>query len=394
MGTESGQKFKMETPVSEWGEARAKNITFILTEDCQLRCRYCYLVGKNTVNRMDFDIARQTLDYLIGEKELFSENSIILDFIGGEPFLEIDLIDRICDYFKLTTYKLEHKWFDNYRFSFSTNGLLYADKRVQRFIEKNARHLSIGISIDGTKNKHDLQRIYPDGSGSYDDVVKNIPLWLEQFPDGATKVTVSHDDLPFIRESVQHLWELGIKNININVVFENDWEEGDDAVFEEQLMQLADYIMENNLYEDHHCSFFSRYVGRQTLENQNWCGAGKMLAVDHTGNFYPCVRFTPFSLQNKKAIIIGNCYNGVDENKIRPFVSLDLITQSSMECRHCDVASGCAWCQGVNYDFADTNTIYQRATYICKMHKARVRANNYFWEQFDNKQKESRQEVN
>ena len=34
---------------------------------------------------------------------------------------------------------------------------------------------------------------------------------------------------------------------------------------------------------------------------------------------------------------------------------------------------------GENYDAADTPTAYQRATAICKMHKARVRANNYYW---------------
>ena len=36
-------------------------------------------------------------------------------------------------------------------------------------------------------------------------------------------------------------------------------------------------------------------------------------------------------------------------------------------------------CQGENYDAAVTPTIYQRSTAICKMHKARVRANNYYW---------------
>ena len=43
------------------------------------------------------------------------------------------------------------------------------------------------------------------------------------------------------------------------------------------------------------------------------------------------------------------------------------------------MASGCAWCQGENYDASITGTIFERATAICKMHKARVRANNYFW---------------
>jgi uncharacterized protein len=52
------------------------------------------------------------------------------------------------------------------------------------------------------------------------------------------------------------------------------------------------------------------------------------------------------------------------------------------------VASGCAWCQGENYDAAATPTVYQRATAICKMHKARVRANNYYWNKLFNKLQE------
>lgn len=79
-------------------------------------------------------------------------------------------------------------------FFFSTNGINYSSEKVQKFIKKNHSHLSIGITIDGTKRKHDLNRIWKakeieqgmlpkteDEKGSYDDVVKNIPLWLEQF---------------------------------------------------------------------------------------------------------------------------------------------------------------------------------------------------------------------
>ena len=31
-----------------WQSGMDKNITFIVTKDCQLACKYCYLVGKNT----------------------------------------------------------------------------------------------------------------------------------------------------------------------------------------------------------------------------------------------------------------------------------------------------------------------------------------------------------
>lgn len=367
----------------EWQSGRAKSITFIVTKDCQLACRYCYLVGKNTKERMTWEIAKKAIDYILSHEDDFREESVIWDFIGGEPFLEIELIDKICDYLKTEMFVRNHHWFNSYRFSFSTNGINYHTEKVQQFINKNLDHLSIGITIDGTKEKHDLNRIWKDdGSGSYWDVVKNIPLWLEQFPGAATKVTISSADLPYIKESVLHLYQLGIKEVNINCVFEGVWNDGDDEIFEKQLTELADAIIDQRLYTDYACSFFVDFIGKPLNpkhDNQNWCGAGMMLAVDAAGDFYPCTRFAAYSLRSKKPIIIGNVSNGIDKNKLRPFLTLDRTTQSPKKCLECEVASGCAWCQGENYDAAQTNTIYERSTAICKMHKARVRANNYYW---------------
>lgn len=368
-----------------WAEENGKNITFIVTKDCQLACKYCYLVGKNDKERMSWDVAKAAVDYILGHEADFTEDSVIWDFIGGEPFLEIDLIDRICDYIKVEQYRRNHHWFNSYRFSFSTNGINYDCDKVQKFIGKNRNHLSIGITIDGTKEKHDLNRIWKGSGpekGSYDDVVRNIPLWLKQFPSGGTKVTISSADIPYIKDSVLHLYSLGIHEVNINCVFENVWRDGDDALFEDQLVQLADAIIDGEYYKDYTCSFFTETIGKPMscdVDNQNWCGAGKMLSVDAAGNFYPCTRFAQYSLRSKKAWIIGNIHDGIDKNKLRPFLALDRCSQSSRECLECDVASGCAWCQGENYDAADTPTIYQRATAICQMHKARVRANNYYW---------------
>lgn len=365
------------------GSKSIKNIIFIVTKDCQLACKYCYLVGKNSKEKMTWEIGKQTIDYILNE---FSQSKgIILDFIGGEPFLEIELIDRICDYFKVEAYKKELVCFNNYRFNVSTNGINYNSPKVQEFICKNKKHVSIGITIDGTKRKHDLNRIWKGTNkerGSYDDVVKNIPLWLEQIPNAETKVTISSADIPYIKESVLHLYSLGIHEVNINCVFEDVWKEGDDRLFEEQLMELADAIIDGGYYNDYVCSFFTEHIGKPMdcqMDNQNWCGAGKMLAVDAEGNFYPCMRFAKYSLRSKDALIIGNVRDGIDKNKLRPFLTLDRCTQSTQECIDCEVASGCAWCQGENYDAADTPTIYQRSTAICKMHKARVRANNYYW---------------
>lgn len=369
--------------VHSWNERTAKNITFIVTKDCQLACKYCYVVGKNNKERMSWDIAKKAIDYILSHEEDMPEKSVVWDFIGGEPFLEIELIDRVCDYLKEQMFLLDHHWFKSYRFSFTTNGINYDNEKVQNFIKKNFGHISVSITIDGTKRKHDINRIYKGSQkGSYEDVVKNIPLWLSQFYNESTKVTISSPDIPYITESVIHLFDLGIHQININCVFEDVWKKGDDVLFEKELIRLADAIIDGEYYKDYTCTFFDELIGKPMdpdNENQNWCGSGKMLAVDNLGNFYPCNRFAKFSLREKPALIIGNVWDGIDKNKLRPFLTLNRCVQSAPECINCEIANGCAWCQGENYDSSDTGTIFQRSTAICKMHKARVRANNYYW---------------
>jgi uncharacterized protein len=363
-----------------WAEGRAKTVTFILTHACQLRCTYCYIHDKSPDARMHPRIAQATIDYLLSHRSHFPEPSIVLDFIGGEPLLAVDLMEEISDYFRFETWRRGHPWFENFRLCVTTNGLLYDSPRVQSFIERNKRHLSITVTIDGVREKHDACRVYPTGKGSYDDTLRVIPLWLSQFPNESTKVTVAHNDLPWLCDSVLHLWNLGIRIVNLNTVFEDVWLEGDDLIYEEQLRRLADAYIAQPRYHDRICSVFSDAIGKPLdpqYDNKNWCGAGKMLAVECNGDFYPCIRFAPFSLANRTYSAIGNCFDGVDFNRLRPFLGLDRISQSSQECIECSVASGCAWCQGHNYDAATRDTVFERAVYGCGMHKARVRANEY-----------------
>lgn len=114
-----------------WQEGTAKNITFIVTKDCQLACKYCYLLGKNSKERMPWEVAKTAIDYILDNEKDFQETSVVWDFIGGEPFLEIDLIDKICDYLKVEMFRRNHHWFNSYRFSFSTNGINYSSDKFK-----------------------------------------------------------------------------------------------------------------------------------------------------------------------------------------------------------------------------------------------------------------------
>lgn len=376
-------------PVGEWGDGKVQNLDFIVTEDCNLRCKYCYVCHKTSEHIMDFDTAKIFIDYVLDDK-FIKEPAVILSFIGGEPLLEVELIDRIVDYFKTKTYEMNHEWSWNYRLSITTNGVNYNTPAVQKFIKKNKNKMSLTITIDGTKQKHDLQRVFPDGSGSYDIVQKNIPLYLKQFY-GTTKVTFAHADLPLLKESIIHLFKMGIREVSANVVFENVWKEQDDVIFEKQLKSLADEMIDSELYRTCYVSFFNDLIGRPIEKDELQmapCGTGRMLSLGPNGKIYPCMRYKDYSLESgKEEITIGDVVNGIDFDKVMRFRLASYQLQLDDECIHCEIASGCQYCQGQNYDAASSNTNFERSKYICKMYKARVRANNYYYNRLYNEKK-------
>lgn len=372
-------------PVLQYKAGEAKDITFCVTEACSLRCSYCYIVTNNGHKNLTKEQAKKNIDFIFDNPELFYESSVIWNFIGGEPLLEIELMDWMCDYLKLRMYESRtDDWFNDHMFSLSTNGILYHKPQVRKFIDKNKDHLSIGFSIDGVKELHNKYRVYQDGRGSFDDVIKNVPLYKADFGNNAsTKATLSHDSLPYIFESIKFLSSLGL-NIYMNTVFEDVWREGDDDIFYDQLIQTADWLIETGKWRTQAVSLFDYMLFDRQGErsNKNWCGSGKMLHIDVDGNLYPCTRLALYSMTKRKnGLSIGDIEKGYDQNKLDTFLNLTKSDQSDMKCLTCDIESGCAWCSGHNFD--DSGSIFKRATYICKMHKARMKANRYYFNRLE-----------
>ncbi len=367
--------------VQKWFDGKAKNISFIVTERCQLACKYCYEVRKKDKSDMTFETAKKAIDLILEDESVCNMPAVIWDFIGGEPLLKIDLIAQISDYIVEKTQTCGHPWMNNYLFAMATNGLLYQEQNVQDYIQKYRDHLSITISIDGVRERHNQQRVYRNGKGSFDDVLPNVQQWISDFQFTSVKSTIAHEDIPYIRDSVLFLYDLGITNVHMNTVYEDVWVEEDTDKYEQQLYLLAEDILSRRLYNMHTCSLFDEAIGNPLplSYNKNWCGCGEMLAIDAQGNFYPCIRFKDFSLSQKPARTIGNIDIGFDRNRMRPFQVLTRNMISNSECLTCLVASGCGWCQGLNYDLSQLGTIFNRCTFNCNLHKARVKANNYYW---------------
>ena len=84
--------------VQKWFDGKAKNISFIVTERCQLACKYCYEVHKKDKSDMTFETAKKAIDLILEDESVCNTPAVIWDFIGGEPLLKIDLITQISDY--------------------------------------------------------------------------------------------------------------------------------------------------------------------------------------------------------------------------------------------------------------------------------------------------------
>lgn len=380
---------RMGELVKNWQDGRAMSATLCVTEACNLACTYCYMTNKDYQKKMSLETGMKIIDFILENEEMNKSDALILDFIGGEPLLEIELISKLSDYLVYRLYTTNHKWFDKYRFVITTNGLLYLNEDVQKYIKKYNGHLSLTISLDGTPEKQNLSRVKRDGTGSYDDVVKSIPLWIKQFPNASTKSTFSHEDLPYLCDSIIHLWNLGIKNVMANIVYEDVWVDGDEELFENQLRKLADYIAENDLWDKYSVRFFNPNVGLPlTKEHKmsNVCGAGKKtVAFDCDGNIFPCIRFIDFCTEHKVSKKIGDLDTGINPELIKPYSQVAISTVVDTECDNCDVSKSCDFCTAFNYIASSQDSVYERTKFNCKIHKANVRANEYLWYLFSKK---------
>lgn len=369
-------------------------ITMQLTEACNLYCTYCYQINKS-LNKMSFETAKKFIDLILSDNpeinnHINGKNSgiIVLDFIGGEPLLEIDLMDKIVDYFIRRMIELDHPWLMMYRISVGTNGTLYFDERFQKFIRKHKTRLSVNITVDGNKELHDSCRVFENGSGSYDKAMAAVKHWIKFSGNTmpSTKITIAPENVKYISNAIIHMIENGFTVINENCVYEEGWTVEHARILYKELKKIADYLIDNNMYEDHSIRIFNQewYKPMSPENNNNWCGGdGSMLAVDVHGNLFNCIRYMKSSVGNDvKPLIIGNVDDGIATTKsckdnLKCMQCITRRSQSTDECFNCPIATGCGWCTAYNYQ--KFGTCDKRATYICIMHKAASLATAYYW---------------
>jgi uncharacterized protein len=372
---------------------RLKSVTFIVTHECNLRCTYCYEHNKGGSSKLSLETAKRCIDTLY---ESDAQNGvwinpddcdgIIMDFIGGEPLLEIDLIDQTMDYFLEQAVKRKHRWGLRYMINMSSNGMLWNTDRVREFARKWEGRLSVSITVDGDKETHDSCRKDLNGNGSYDLASEAFQELSRVYGRRNTKLTIAPGNVDRVFTSHRHMMEeFDVRILNSNCVYEEGWNYDHAKILYGQLKILADWLLESGKHSIVYLSIFDDMIGKPLpqSETQNWCGGtGLMLAFDTDGSILPCARYSKMSLSvGCEPIVVGHVDTGIASTEeqlsiVRELESITRQSQSTQECIDCPIASGCAWCSAYNYEVYGTPN--KRATFICPMHKARVMAASYY----------------
>lgn len=396
--------------IKKMHEKEGLNVTINTTEDCNMRCKYCYEIDKRPCS-IDFDKCKKFIDLLLSDEDyldfasenkrgLFWKRGLIFDFIGGDALMNVDILDKTLTYlvYKLNTTDTERArtWRTTWRCSISSNGTLFSDPKVRAFLEKWRYNISLGVSIDGCPAIHDKNRIMAyrgengEEVGSMDIILKNWDWYRKTFPYDSlhTKATCARDSIPYLYESLVFMHEtLGLKYINQNFIMEDTGcTEEDYAILREQMQKCIDYVYDHR--DEMYWSMIdttalcSRYEQNKTDEyyqNTGACGSGCMPALSIDGNIYPCFRWLPHTQKKRGVMCVGN----VDEGFIHK-ENFRVVREGSArcnctkdpKCKDCEFEEACGYCIGGCYsEFGD----FTRTTYICEITKIIVEYARKYW---------------
>lgn len=173
-----------EKQVDEVIHQGASSIVLILTEQCNLRCKYCcysdnyyYMQGYSN-NSMDIDTALKGVDFYlknnINNMKYNPNIKFAIVFYGGEPLLKWDIIKNVVNHIE----KNYQEYWEQIIFSITTNGTLLNEENVT-FMIRNG--FNVNVSIDGYKENHDRNRVNFHNKPTFDTIIKNLEIYEKYY---------------------------------------------------------------------------------------------------------------------------------------------------------------------------------------------------------------------
>lgn len=306
-----------------------------LTHKCNLRCTYCY-TGDKTLGDMSPATLRQSFAFM----EQLPADAIDVVFFGGEPLVRFDLMQEAV--------ALAAGLDKAYHFKVTTNGTLLDPGRIDWL---RAHEVYVSVSVDGPGQANDVNRVFPDGSGSWRLIEPQLAGLLAAMPHSGVFLVVHPANMERLADSVGHVLDLGFRFVNLALDYSADWTP---ALFE-RLSQA--YVALAKVYETRtrrgerfYLSVFdgriqTRVRGQPALSERCSPGVGT-LSIAPSGHLYPCVQFVREDRQPQ--LRIGHVDRGLASGHDRHCSGCDEVPDDT--CGACFLKDRCShWCRCVSY---------------------------------------------
>lgn len=364
-----GLLMKEDVNVAPPKSEHIKALCLHICHDCNLRCKYCFAGTGDYKGHREFmseEVALKAVDFLIensGNRKILE-----MDFFGGEPLLNFDVVKKTVEYANERASALGKKFL----FTMTTNGVLLRGE-IADWLNENMEN--VVLSLDGRQEIHDDVRKTVNGKGSFDVIIQNFKDFVAKRGDKSYYIrgTFTNKNLDFAKD-VLFMADSGFKEISLEpVVLEKGHEL---AITEEMLPEIKEeykrlareYIKRRKEGKGFHFFHFTIDLegGPCLAKRVNACGAGnEYFSVTPVGDIYPCHQFA-----DKPEFYMGNVFEGKINEEIRAkFKNSSLFTREG--CEDCFARYHCSGgCAANNYVFnGDINKPYKQT---CEMLKART----------------------
>lgn len=201
---------------------------FILSEQCNLACKYCFLGNNDSKKRHNFssenmteETADKAIEFFIRqmkESGLDSEdNQAAIIFYGGEPMVNYKVLDYVAS--KINSLRDKEKCLKNAELSMVTNGLLLTEERILRLQELG---VSIAISIDGATEESNAMRIDVAGNPAYSRILDTLNLCQKLGVNFSLSITLSEETIKSAKNVLELIDKYGIKSLGFNIMMSSD----------------------------------------------------------------------------------------------------------------------------------------------------------------------------
>jgi len=343
------------------------SIRMILTEDCNLRCTYCYAGNNKNPKKMTKKIGENIIDYWLENSEPPENDKQELSLWGGEPLLEWELFKHLVKYAQSKN--------DNLKIWTVTNGVLFTPEKIKWCHEHK---VFVCISVDGVKGIHDKYRKFKNGSGSWEIIEKNIKATKKFGKYQFLMTTVTPYNTPYLLQSLKYYFEeLGINYINYVFQYEGNWTKDDFIELETQARHMIDYAKDNGI---------TLPPWTQQLRKYNpGCGAGTVFSVwSVEGIQFPCHRFDLHDNTFKEKTQLPYAFGYLKDDK---FIKLnnknDFVyfnENQNSKCLKCEIF-GTKFCEGgcFGVNFIYDGNIHGTYSNQCEFKKLLYRVSKDLW---------------